>query len=67
VWTHQEQRWSVVTAREPGLLLAEIVTHANATGVVIDALDMHRPGLEDAFLAITGERIEEAPHEESAA
>jgi ABC-2 type transport system ATP-binding protein len=65
-WSHDGDRWTVVTGREPGLLLAEIVTHANATGSVIDALDMHRPGLEDAFLAITGERIEEPSGEEAA-
>jgi ABC-2 type transport system ATP-binding protein len=65
-WSHEGDHWTVVTDREPGLLLAQIVTHANASGVVIDALDMHRPGLEDAFLAITGERIEE-PTTEAAA
>jgi ABC-2 type transport system ATP-binding protein len=66
-WADEGARWSVVTDREPGLLLAEIVTHANATGVTIEALDMHRPGLEDAFLALTGERIEDAGAEEGAA
>ena len=53
--------------REPGLLLADDRTRANANGVVIDALDLHRPGLEDAFLALTGERIEESRDEEHAA
>ncbi len=67
VWSREDERWSVVTSQEPGLLLAAIVTRANATGVVIDALDLHRPGLEDAFLALTGERIEESRDEEPAA
>jgi ABC-2 type transport system ATP-binding protein len=67
VWTHDGDRWTVVTDREPGLLLAEIVTYANASGSVIDALDLHRPGLEDAFLAITGETIEEPADVEPAA
>jgi ABC-2 type transport system ATP-binding protein len=67
VWTRDDDRWSVVTDREPGRLLGEIVAHANAGDVIINALDLHRPGLEDAFLALTGERIEESRDEEPAA
>jgi hypothetical protein len=41
-------------------MLAQIVTQANENRVVIDDLQLRRPGLEDAFLAITGEHIEDA-------
>jgi ABC-2 type transport system ATP-binding protein len=58
-WTRTGDRWIVLTAREPGHVLAEIVTHANASTVTIDDLELRRPGLEDAFLALTGEQIEE--------
>ena len=40
-----------------GLALAAVVTHANAIGAQIDSLDMHRPTLEDAFVALTGETL----------
>ncbi|MBV9647215.1 MAG: ABC transporter ATP-binding protein [Candidatus Eremiobacteraeota bacterium] len=66
VWTHEESHWSVVTRKEPGQMLAAIVTHANRSGASISSLDLHRPGLEDAFLAITGERIEETVPEAAA-
>jgi ABC-2 type transport system ATP-binding protein len=49
--------WELVTRTEPGLALAEVVTRANAIGAAIVSLDMHRPDLEDAFIAITGEQI----------
>jgi hypothetical protein len=35
------------------------VTEANAMGAAITSLDMHRPTLEDAFVAITGETLGE--------
>jgi ABC-2 type transport system ATP-binding protein len=56
-WTHENEDWTLVTAGEPGLALASIVTHANVLGAKIRSLDMHRPELEDAFIAITGEKI----------
>jgi ABC-2 type transport system ATP-binding protein len=56
-WTREDEEWTLVTAGEPGLALAALVTHANALGAKIRSLDMHRPELEDAFIAITGEKI----------
>jgi ABC-2 type transport system ATP-binding protein len=56
-WTRDGDDWTLVTPGEPGLALAAIVTHANALGAKIRSLDMHRPELEDAFIAITGETI----------
>jgi ABC-2 type transport system ATP-binding protein len=58
-WTRTGDRWIVLTSREPGHVLAQIVTHANESNVPIDDLELRRPGLEDAFLALTGEQIEE--------
>jgi hypothetical protein len=51
---------------EPGHALGAIVTHANALGVSIEELDLHRPGLEDAFIAITGEALDDDAAEEAA-
>jgi ABC-2 type transport system ATP-binding protein len=59
VWTRTGAQWKLATRGEPGLALAAVVTHANALGAKIASLDMHRPTLEDAFIAITGETIEE--------
>ncbi len=58
-WTKTREEWKLATRTEPGLALAAIVTRANATNAVITAIDMHRPTLEDAFIAITGEAIED--------
>jgi hypothetical protein len=44
----------------PGEALAAVVTEANKAGAKIASLDMHRPTLEDAFIAVTGETIGEA-------
>jgi ABC-2 type transport system ATP-binding protein len=66
VWTHEGNHWTVVSRTDPSRTLAMIVTHANQTGATISALDLHRPRLEDAFLAVTGERIEEVPAETAA-
>jgi ABC-2 type transport system ATP-binding protein len=59
VWTQAGAGWKLATRGEPGLALAAVVTHANTLGAKIVSLDMHRPTLEDAFIAITGETIEE--------
>jgi len=59
VWTQAGGGWKLATRGEPGLALAAVVTHANTLGAKIVSLDMHRPTLEDAFIAITGETIEE--------
>jgi ABC-2 type transport system ATP-binding protein len=58
-WTKTRDEWKLATRAEPGLALAAIVTQANAMNAKITALDMHRPTLEDAFITITGEAIEE--------
>ncbi len=59
-WSRDGERWSVAVAAEPGRALGAIVSHANELGVAIDELDLHRPGLEDAFLAITGETLDDS-------
>jgi ABC-2 type transport system ATP-binding protein len=58
-WTQAGAQWKLATRGEPGLALAAVVTAANAANAKITSLDMHRPTLEDAFIAITGETIEE--------
>ena len=58
-WTKAGAQWKLATRGEPGLALAAVVTDANMAGATITSLDMHRPTLEDAFIAITGETIEE--------
>jgi ABC-2 type transport system ATP-binding protein len=58
-WTRTGDTWKLATHDEPGLALAAIVTQANAMSAKITLLDMHRPTLEDAFIAITGEAIGE--------
>jgi ABC-2 type transport system ATP-binding protein len=59
-WTKTGAQWNLATRGEPGLALAAIVTQANALGAKIASLDMHRPTLEDAFVAITGETLAES-------
>ncbi len=56
-WVESSGEWQLVTGEEPGLALAAVVTKANASRAAITSLDMHRPDLEDAFIALTGERI----------
>ncbi|HEY0394155.1 MAG TPA: ABC transporter ATP-binding protein [Candidatus Elarobacter sp.] len=58
-WTRTGAEWKLATRGEPGLALAAVVTEANAAGAKIASLDMHRPSLEDAFVAITGETLRE--------
>ena len=58
-WTKSKDEWQLVTPGEPGLALAAVVTRANSMNAKITSLDMHRPELEDAFIAITGETIGE--------
>ena len=57
VWAKAAERWTLATRDDPGLALAAVVTRANAESAKIGSLDMHRPTLEDAFIAITGETI----------
>jgi len=58
-WHHADDRWTLRAVGAPGLALGAIVAHANALGVTIDELDLHRPGLEDAFIALTGESLDD--------
>ena len=57
-WARDGERWTVAVHAEAGRALGAIVAHANVLGVDIDELDLHRPGLEDAFIAITGETLD---------
>ncbi len=59
-WAQTNGQWQLATSGEPGLALAAVVTEANALGTRIASLDLHRPTLEDAFIAITGEAIADA-------
>jgi ABC-2 type transport system ATP-binding protein len=59
-WTQKGERWQLIVHGEPGRALGAIVAHANTLDVSIDDLDLHRPGLEDAFIAITGESLDDA-------
>jgi ABC-2 type transport system ATP-binding protein len=59
-WVNTNGEWQLVTRGDPGLALASVVTRANALGARISSLDLHRPELEDAFIAITGETIGDA-------
>jgi ABC-2 type transport system ATP-binding protein len=58
-WTPAGDRWALAVHGEPGRALGAIVSLANDSGIAIDDLDLRRPGLEDAFLAITGETLDE--------
>jgi ABC-2 type transport system ATP-binding protein len=58
-WVESGDEWQLVTGAEPGLALAAVVTRANSARATITSLDMHRPDLEDAFIALTGERLGE--------
>jgi ABC-2 type transport system ATP-binding protein len=58
-WTRDDERWRLSVHAEPGRALGAIVARANDLAVAIEALDLRRPGLEDAFIAITGESLDE--------
>jgi len=58
-WARDGERWHLSVRAEPGRALGAIVARANDLAVAIDALDLRRPGLEDAFIAITGEPLDE--------
>ena len=59
VWTHDGARHALALQGETGRALGTIVARANAQGIEIAALDLRTPGLEDAFIAITGETLDE--------
>jgi len=61
VWTSPEEgRWSVALRGEAGPALAAIVARTTELGATIRELDLRKPDLEDAFVAITGEALDEA-------
>ena len=66
-WTRTDERYALCANGAPGLALGAIDSRANALGVTIDELDLHRPGLEDAFIAITGETLDDDGTREVAA
>jgi len=66
-WQQRDGRWTLRAHGSPGLALGAIVARANDLAIVIDDLDLHRPGLEDAFIAITGEALDESDAAEVAA
>ncbi len=59
-WRVDDDRFALHVHGEPGAALAAIVARATASGLTIEALNLRRPGLEDAFVAITGEALDEA-------
>lgn len=65
-WTKLDERWTLAVSGEPGAALGAIVAEANAGGVTIEQLDLRRPNLEDAFIAITGESLDEDAGENAA-
>jgi len=58
-WSRRDDRWVLCTQLEPGPIAAEIARIAGEGGIVLHALDIRRATLEDAFLNITGEQIED--------
>ena len=53
-----EQRRIVVPAADGAGLLTAIVRDLDAAGVRLDDVGMHRPTLDDVFLALTGHTAE---------
>jgi ABC-2 type transport system ATP-binding protein len=47
-------------------VIADAVLRLNQAGVGIEDIALHRPTLDDVFLALTGHRAEEEPEEEAA-
>ena len=58
-WTQTGDRFALSVTGMSGRALATIVARATALGITIDELDLRRPNLEDAFIAITGESLDE--------
>jgi ABC-2 type transport system ATP-binding protein len=57
----------IVPVRHRSGVIADAVLRLNAAGVGIDDIVVHRPTLDDVFLALTGHRAEEEPDEAAAA
>jgi len=67
VHVDEEQRRIVVPSAEGSGLLTAIVRDLDAAGVKLDDLGLHRPTLDDVFLALTGHLAEQAAGEEQPA
>jgi ABC-2 type transport system ATP-binding protein len=55
----------IVPVRQRSGVIADAVLRLNAVGVGIDDIVVHRPTLDDVFLALTGHRAEEEPEEDA--
>ncbi len=60
----REQRRVVVPAADGPGLLAAVVRELDAAGIRVDDLGLHRPTLDDVFLALTGHVAQAADAEE---
>ena len=60
IWMRTGDRFSLAVTRDSGRALATIVARATTLRIGIDELDLRRPNLEDAFIAITGESLDES-------
>jgi ABC-2 type transport system ATP-binding protein len=52
-----------VAVRQHSGVIAEAVRRLDQAGVAIDDISLHRPTLDDVFLALTGREVEEAEEE----
>jgi ABC-2 type transport system ATP-binding protein len=57
----------IVPVRHRSGVIADAVLRLNAAGVGIDDIVVHRPTLDDVFLALTGHRAEEEPADDDTA
>jgi ABC-2 type transport system ATP-binding protein len=62
----REQRRIVVPATDGAGLLASVVRELDAAGIPVDDLGLHRPTLDDVFLALTGHVAQSAETEDPA-
>jgi ABC-2 type transport system ATP-binding protein len=62
-----ERNIIAVPVRRRSGVIADAVLRLNAAGVGIEDITVHRPTLDDVFLALTGHRAEEEPAEEDTA
>ena len=57
----------LVPVRHRSGVIADAVLRLNGAGVGVDDIVVHRPTLDDVFLALTGHRAEEEADEDAAA
>jgi ABC-2 type transport system ATP-binding protein len=63
---HRSGRLTIPAHQGPATLL-EVVRHLDAAGIVPDDIALHKPTLDDVFLALTGRTAEDGPGEQPAA